>query len=146
MGIESQRDISLHPYVLGGRCVTRREQVAQDGGRSGNMVIGTVMAYDSANTNWVPFSDATATDGTQIPCGILYETLTEAAIQAGNIDNVTIIVNDAILNEDLLTWESSTTKDDVVTVPTNFKQSAEQCLADKGLILVDTLEATSYEA
>ena len=146
MGIQNQRDISLHPLVIGGRCVTRREQVAQDAQRSGAMALGTVMAYDSANTNWVPLTDVTATDGTQIACGILYEALTEAAIQAGNIDNVTIIVLDAILNEDLITFENSLTKDSVVTVPTNYKQSVEQCLLDKGLVLVDTEEASSYEA
>lgn len=146
MGIENQRDISLHPLVIGGRCVTRREQVAQDAQRSGAMVLGTVMSYDPTNTNWVPFTDETATDGTAHPCGILYEALTEAAIQAGDIDGVTIIVADAILNEDLITFENSLTKDTIVNIPANLNKSAEQLLGMVGLVLVDTEEASSYEA
>jgi len=146
MSVQAQRDISLHPLVLGGRCITRRVTVKQDASRSGAMVLGTLCSYDSTNAKWVPFSDETATDGTQIPCGILYQALTEAAIKAGDIEDVTMIVSDCILNEDLVTIESSKTKNTIITVPTNLKQAVWQVMGWNGLILVDTIEGTSYEA
>jgi hypothetical protein len=46
----------------------------------------------------------------------------------------------------LVTFENSLTKDTIVNIPANLNKSAEQLLGMVGLILVDTEEASSYEA
>ena len=148
LDVQVQTDLINHPYIVDGVPFVKRVTIKQDAGRSGAMVKGTIMAYDTANKKYVPFSDATATDGTQFPCAVLLEDQTEAAIKAGDIANVPMIVGGRglVLNEDLLTWESSTTKDDVITVPTNLKIAAWQWLLQQGIVFVDTQEGTSYEA
>lgn len=146
MSVQAQRDISLHPLVLGGRCVTRRVTLAQDGARSTALALGTVMAYNPTTTYWEPWTDETATDGTAHPCGIIYQTVTAAALVAGVVTNVTMIISDCLLNEDLVTFENSLTKATIVNIPANLNKSAEQCLLAFGLVLVDTIEGTSYEA
>jgi len=148
MVVQQQTDISSHPYIIGGVTITRRVEIADDDTRSGSLVKGTVMAYDSTNENWVPWTDETATDGTQYPVGVLLDTYTEAEVQAGPISDASMIVggDNLLLNEDLVTFENSLTKDTIINVPTNLAKAAWQILADLGIHLVDTQEGTSYEA
>lgn len=148
MAVQQQTDISSHPYIIGGVPVTRRVELADDDARSGSLVKGTVMAYDPTNENWVPWTDEDATDGTQYPVGILLDEFTEAEVKAGPISDVSMIVggDNLLLNEDLITFENSLTKDTIVTAPTNVAKAAWQFLADLGIHLVDTTEGTSYEA
>lgn len=145
MTIELQTNITLQPLVLGGRCVTKRVTVVQDGARSGDIVMGTLMAYNPTTAKWEPWDNVAATDGTAQPSGVLYEDITEAAIKAADV-TATIILADALINEDLVTMENSYTKATIVNVPTNLNKSAEQCLRLLGIILVDCIDATSYEA
>ena len=147
MAVQQQTDLSSHPYILSGVPRTQRVEIADDDSRSGSLVKGTVMAYDSANDNWVPWTDEDATDGTQYPAGILLDTYTEAEVKAGPISDASMIVGGPVeLNEDLITFENSLTKTTVITVPTNVAKQAWQFLADLGIFLVDTVEGTSYEA
>jgi len=146
MGISAQRDLTSHPLVIGGRCVVRRVTVAQIALRSTDVAAGTVMALAASTNKWEPWTDNTATDGTAHPCGILLDTLTAATIAAGDMTSVNMVVGDALINEDLITYEGSRAKTDVVNIPANFNKTGEQCLRMFGIELIDTIEATSYEA
>jgi hypothetical protein len=147
--VQQQTDINGHPYILDGRVVSKQMTVSQDAGRgSADMVKGTVMAYNPTTEEWEPFSNAAATDGTAHPKGILWTTLAAADIVAGDIDNVPILVggSNAILNESLVTFENSLTKDTIVNIPANLNKAAWQLLADIGFQIRATQEGTSFEA
>lgn len=148
LDVQVQTNITSHPYILDGVPFTERVTLAQDAARSTALVKGTVMTYDPTDEDWAPWTDETATDGTQRPCGIILEDITAAALVAGDIENVPMIVGGRglVINEDLLTFENSLTKDTIVNVPTNFNMAAWQCLALLGIYFVDTQEGTSYEA
>lgn len=147
MAVQQQTDISTHPYIVDGVPKTQRVSIADNDSRSGALVKGTVMAYDPTNTNWVPWTDEAAADGTQYPAGILLDTYTEAEVKAGPIANASMIVGGpVILNEDLVTFENSLTKDTIVNVPDTSDKAAWQILGQIGIHLVDTVEGTSYEA
>jgi len=148
LDVQVQTDLTNHPYIVDGVPFVKRVTIKQDAGRSGAMVKGTIMAYDTTNKKYVPLTDVAATDGTQFPKAILLEDQTEAAIKAGDITNVPMIVGGRglVMNEDLLTWENSLTKDSIITVPTNLKIAAWEWLLQIGIVFVDTQEGTSYEA
>ena len=148
LDVQVQTDISNHPYIVDGVPLTKRVTLAQDGSRSTVLAKGTVMTYDPTDEDWAPWTDETATDGTQRPCGIILEDIAAATLVAGDVENVSMIVggNPVVMNEDLLTFENSLTKDTIVNVPTNFNMAAWQCLALLGIYFVDTQEGTSYEA
>lgn len=148
MAVQQQTDISNHPSILDGVPFTKLVTLAQDGSRSTALAALTIMAYDPTNANWVPWTNAAATDGTQYPCGIVLQGATAAAMVAGDIDDVPMIIGGKglVMNESLLTFENSLTKNTIVTVPTNFKRAAWQCLALLGIYFVTSVEGSSYEA
>jgi hypothetical protein len=90
MGITTRAAIDTVPFLRGGAPLTIYGTINQDGGRSGDMLNGTLMGRLAITGKWVPLAPA-ATDGSQFPRGILARTLLEADIQAGEIPDVPII-------------------------------------------------------
>lgn len=146
MALQSQTDFTNYPEETDDNTKIREsETVAQDGGRSGAMVRNTLMAYDPGNANWVPFSDETGTDGTQYPRGILKADLTEAEIQAGDVDDVPIMIK-GTLDKNQLTIENSKALTTVINVPTNFNTTVEDYLRMVGIFMEDTISVNAAEA
>lgn len=148
MTIQQQTNIINHPYVIDGVPLTDKVTLAQDASRSTALVKGTVMTYDPTDEDWAPWTDETAVDGTAHPCGIILEDITAAALVAGDVEDVSMIVGGKglVMNEDLITFENSLTKDTIVNIPANLNKAAWQLLALLGIHFVDTQEGTSYEA
>ena len=140
---ESTRHSTNYVFWMGESAKIHFEQtVTQDAQRSGDMVWGTVMAYDPAEQEWVPWTDETATDGTQWPAGILLDTLAEADIQEGDVENVEILIGDQVLPIEQLTFENTLTKDTIINVPAGINKPAWRVLHELGLWLEETDETT----
>lgn len=143
MAVQVKTDLSNKPFILALMGLVKSAQVvAQDAGRSGDLVFGTLMAYNPTTAKWVPFTDETATDGTQIPKGIIMRTLTEAEIQAGDVAAVPILVGNAIIDTAQLVIENSKTLATVVNVPAGLNQSVEDLLRWAGIYTEDTIDIT----
>jgi hypothetical protein len=146
MTVQSRSDIDNTPFILGGNPVqSESETVAQDAGRTADMVYGTLMSQNPSTKIWSSFVDETGINGTQIPMGVLLRTLPTADIVAGNVENVPILTGNAILNKDLLTIENSKTLDTVVNSPTNLNKRVEDLLKWLGIFMADVIDTTGFE-
>jgi hypothetical protein len=146
MSVQERLDIANIPFLRDGNPVSIDSAVvAQDAGRSADMVAKTVMAYDPAAEKWVPFTDETASDGTQFPKGILMKTLATADIVAGDISNVPIWVGNAVVDEDQLVIENSLTLDTIVNVPAGLNTSVRDLLKLIGIFTESTVDVDGFE-
>jgi hypothetical protein len=148
MAVQGGTNIANLPFILSGDSLMKEsETVLQDAGRgTADMVIYTLMAYNPTSKKWVPFTDETAVDGTQIPKGILMRTLDAADIVAGDVLNVPIVVGGSItIDKNQLVIENSKTLDTIVNVPTNLNQSVSDLLQWAGIYPEDTVNIDEYE-
>jgi hypothetical protein len=132
-------------YQFGDAFEESNETILTNAARSGNLVAFTLMAYNPTSKKWVPFTDETATDGTAYPAGIVLQTYTEAAIKAGDVVDVPIVVGGRGLGIDKnrLTIENSKTLDTIINVPTNANTTVEQALRRIGIFVVNTSDANA---
>ena len=145
MSVQNRADFDNVPFILSDNSLTRVDTVAQDQARSGDMVYGTLMSYNPGTQLWVPFTDETATDGTQIPKGFLLANLTEAEIQASDVVNVPILVGNAIVAKELVVVENLKSLETIVNVPANLYQSVEDILRMFGLFVESTVDIDEHE-
>ena len=144
MAVQVKTDLSNKPFVLSLISLSKdSETVLTDGGRSGDMVIYTLMAFNPTSQKWVPFTNEAATTGEQFPRGILLKTLTEAEIQAGDVLNVPILVGEAIIDSAQLVIENSKTLDTIINVPANFNTAVEEFLRGLNIYMESTVDTTA---
>lgn len=91
------------------------ETLLQDAGRSGDLEKYTVMARNPATNKLVPLTNAAATDGTEIPCGLSAQSATEAAIQAADVTNFLLYVKVGRIDEASIVLENSLTLETEIT-------------------------------
>jgi hypothetical protein len=148
MVVEARLNISNIPFIRQGlpmALIKDNETFIQDAGRSGDLVAHTVVAYNPTTTKWVPFTDETATNGQQYPRGIILDTLTEAAIKAGDVTGVRVLVGDAVVDEDNLVIENSKTLATIINVPTNYNSTVEDELRKINIFMQNTVDVASFE-
>jgi hypothetical protein len=132
MSVQIRNDWNNFASPIRGNMLSKdNETFLQDAGRSGNLVAGTVCSKNSAG-KWVPFTDETATDGTEIPCGIIVHTLTEAELQAGDVTGVVVWVRIEEFDTANLTIENSKT---LATIITSTGLSVENELQRQGIFV-----------
>lgn len=146
MAVQTRQDISNIPFLRQGPALTIDDAIVlQDAGRSGDMEALTLMAFNPTSKKWVPFSDETATDGTQYPKGILTKKLLEADIVAGDIADVAIYVGRMIIDGAQLIIESSKTLDTIVNVPAGLNTSVKDLLKQIDIFTEATVDVDGFE-
>ena len=147
MSVQTSIDNANIPFVLSGNALSRDDQVIlTDAGRTTVLVQFTLMAKVAATQKWVPFTDETATNGTSIVQGIyIGEDITAAAIVAGDISDVNILIGDAIVDVDQVVIENSNTLDTVVTVGTTDLRTVRGHMANRGIFVEETVDISSFE-
>jgi len=146
MGVESRQDVTNVAFFLdGSEKYKDNETIAQDAGRSGDMLAKTVMARDPSTKKWVPFTDETAADGTQFPRGILKKDIAEADIQAGDVTGVPITIIGVIVDVQQLVIENSKTLDTVINSPAGINLTVEDKLREVGLVVESTIDIDEFE-
>lgn len=149
MSVQTSANITNKPFFLYGMALTKgASTVVQDAGRSGDMELYTLMAYDPATGKWTSFTDETGTDGTQFPRGILLKKLTEAEIKAGDVEDVPVCVGGGpvLVDQDQVVIENSKTLATVINVPTNLNISVEEYLRQLGIFMQKNIDITEYAA
>lgn len=143
MAVQVKTDLENKPFILAKMGLVKgAETVVQDAGRSAAMAYGTLMVLDPATDKWTSFTDETATDGTQFPGGFLLRALTAAEIVAGDVEDVPILVGDAIVDSAQIVIENSKTLATVVNVPAGLNKSVEELLRWLGLYPETTIDIT----
>jgi hypothetical protein len=145
--VQNRRDNDNRPFLRHGlpfALTTVDGVIAQDAGRSGDMVPYTVLGKIAASGKYVPL-DPTATDGSAIPAGILLDTITEAAIIAGDVLGQTILKGCAVVTEEFVVVEGATTLDTVITVGTNLLLTVRDLLEMRNLFTEVSDDVDDYE-
>jgi hypothetical protein len=137
MAVQGLRDNENKPFIIGGPGVSKRGTFAQDADRDGDLEIHTVVAQNKTTGYWYPIIDLDATDGTQYPSGIVMATITEAALQAGDVEDVPILKGNAIIDGGQLVIEDDLTLDSIILVPTNIAKTIEDELKAIGIFVAD---------
>lgn len=131
MAVQTRTDITNRSYFLGRKCFNVRGlTVEQDADRDGDIEKFTVMAWNATRDKLIPLTDNTATDGTQIPCGLMGHTVEEADIIAGDVDDCVLYVWTESANESLIVLENDLELDDTVQVGSVTPVVAEIISAD----------------
>lgn len=108
-------DQDVTPIIrLDDALVRDNETILTDGGRVVDLEQYTVMARNAAN-KLVPLTSLVATDGTSIPTGLMAQSVSAAAIAAGDVTGVSLYVKVGRIDEDSIILENSLTLDNVIT-------------------------------
>jgi len=145
MAVQATQNNITVPFIRDGESFTMdNEVVLTDGKRSGDMAPYTLMAQDPSTEKWVPLTDETAVDGTELPAGILMINLTEAQIQAADVVDVSILVGGRglVIDENQLVIENSL---DLATVIGSKNKTIRACLREIGIYTQDTVDIDAYQ-
>jgi hypothetical protein len=142
MAVQQASNLSNKPFILAGPGYQKAGTFAQIGARSGDIEYGTVVSYAPATGLWHPFRSAGGTDGTQTPKGIVLATIAEADLKAGAVDDVPVLIGNALIDSEQLVVENSLTLATVITVPTNCAQNVEDALRNVGIFMTTTIDTT----
>jgi hypothetical protein len=138
--IENWSKVDTTPLIIGGSPMISYETIIQDGGRSGDMVYGTILGQIGASRKWRPVSPAVS-DGAQFPRAVLMRTLLEADIIAGDIDDVPLARGGGeaiVVDKNQIVWEGATTQDTLVNDPTNLNSTMRELLVWANIYVADT--------
>jgi hypothetical protein len=120
MVVQNRQDNTYAPFIIGGEAVADDDGViTQDAGRTTVLAKYTLLSRTPADKKWIPFTDETAVDGTQLPIGVLIsDDIAAADIVAGDVGNHIILRSKAIFDRGQLVIENSKTLDTVITSET----------------------------
>jgi hypothetical protein len=138
MSVELWSTANTVPFLRGGSPLVRYETIIQIGLHVGDLVAGTVLGRIGSSRKWQPVTPGN-TDGTQFPNGVLLRTISEAQIQAGDVDDVPIMTGGqaVVLAASGLTIEAPATLDTVVANPTNLNMTIRDLMAWANMYVID---------
>jgi hypothetical protein len=147
MAVQNRTDLTNIAFLREGSALVKEAEVlAQDAGRTGDMVFGTVMAQNPTTKKWVSLTAVTLDTGEQLPQGILMREITEAAIQAGDVADTPILVRGEVIDRGQVVLENSLTLDSVITsanLPLNV--TVESWLATNNIYVEYTTDIDGFE-
>jgi hypothetical protein len=100
---------------LGDALIRDNETLLQDAGRTGDLEKYTVLSRNPTTRKLVPLTNVAATDGTEIPVGLSAQSADEADIIAGDITGFQLYIKTGRIDEDSIVLENSLTLDSVIT-------------------------------
>jgi len=121
------------PFFSGSAIVEEAETVVQDGGRSGNMVFGTVMCYDASAAKWNSLTSVTQTLFTRAILQGGANGANLAAWQAVTAGAFTVTVNGVAVALTGLDFSAITILDEIASIINYHAAGRVICLYDSKL-------------
>lgn len=148
MSVQARSDNTNLPFVLHGLAVSVSNGILlQNAGRTADLKFGTVMAKSASTGKWAPLSDLASTTGSALPQGFYVgPDIPFADIVAGDVTDLSIIVNDAIVDIQQLVLENSLTLDSIIDTGTVNARTVRDQLAFRGLIAEETTYISEFSA
>lgn len=147
MSVQTQSDNKNTPFILNdGLSVNRSVVIAQNAGRTTDLLFGTVLAKIAVSGLYVPFINEAALDGTAHPLAVyIGGDIPFADIVAGNVDGaISVLGGDVVLDENQVVFENAKTKATVIGTGTVAAKTVEDSLMDRGIFLKDTVEISQF--
>jgi hypothetical protein len=149
MAFQARQDNTTEPLILDGYSFTREAVIAQDAGRTTDLLNRTIMAKNAGTRQWVPFNALADTEGESVPRGIyLGEDIAAADLVDGDIEDIVIMTGGACtVNENLVVWDDDTLDADSVVAPGTIEaRTARDALVESaGIFLEDTVSISEHE-
>jgi len=145
MAVQTRTDYTNKAFVLSGEPATdEAATLLQDAGRGAVALEEfTLMSQVSASGKWVPFTNEAATNGTQIPAGIILATVTGAELVAGDVVDIPILVGIGItIDGGQLVIENSKT---LATVITDSTLTVKAELRRQGIFTESVIDIDGFE-
>lgn len=144
MGVQTRTDYTNQPFILSGDALAKEtETFLQDAGRTTTLARYTLVSKISASGKWVPFTDETASNGSEFPAGIIMADIASAELVAGDVVNVPVIVgSDITIDRSQLVIENSKT---LATVITSSGLTVEDELQRRGIYVESTRAVDDFE-
>lgn len=106
MAVQARLDNVTNKLIRTENSLVRNGEILQDAARVAPLLQYTVMAYNANALAWVPFTDPTSLEGEGCPRGIYLGTDIPAAdIVEGDVQDVPILVGNAVVDRDLVVWD-----------------------------------------
>jgi hypothetical protein len=133
MAVQTRQNNTLNPFIIGGDPVADDDGILlTDGARTAVMANYTLLCRVPATRKWVPFTDETATDGTELPLGILMSgPVAAASLAAGDVTGQVILRTGARFDRGQLVIENSKTLNTVIV---SEKTTVSDFLIQVGLV------------
>ena len=148
MSVQNAANQSTVPFIRSGISYVREaETLAQDAGRTEDLLTYTLMAQIAASKSWVPFTNEAATDGSAIAKGVYVgDNIAAATIAAGAVPGLAILTGGACtIDQNQLVIENSKTLDTVVGATTVEAHRVEDDLNEVGIFVEDTEDIDEFE-
>lgn len=143
MASQARLNVDNTPVFRFGEPTVRDNQTfAQIPARATDLVPYTVLYQDPATGFWGPITNAAATDGTEIPRGLSFATITAAALDAGNVTGQIVYIKTGFMDEDSIVMENSLTLD---TEATNQNKTFRTMLQEIDIIAETGIDVDRYE-
>ena len=143
MSVQSRLNVNTKILIRDGITKYKNGTITQDATRTAILIFGTVMAYNVADQEWVPWISAVAANGEAIPRGVyLGEDIAFADLVAGDIEDSPILVGGLCeLDAELIVYDEDTLTAATVVGVSN----GEMLLREIGIYLTGTTDNTEYE-
>jgi len=148
MAVQARLNNVTVPFIKSGSTYVENGIIAQDVGRTVDLLQNTVMAFNATNQNWVPFISLVDTEGESVPRGIyLGDDILAADLVAGDIEDVEILVGGCCtVDQELLVFDEDTLDQDSIVNPANIEaRTTRACLANVGIFIEDTVDISEQE-
>jgi len=153
MAVQRQTNNENKPFILGDDGEARRVTFGRDQTRtSADIERYTVVTRNPSSGLWYAYTAVDAVDGTQVPMGIVMETVDGAALHAGNVTDIAVLKGNALCDVEQLVLENSLTLADIINwVDDNgddvqINTTIEQELRKLNIRFADTIDTTEVEA
>ena len=148
MTVQNSADLTNLGFIKSGNPYsTDSATIAQDVARTEDLVFGTVMAYVPGSSNWVPYTDIAATDGSALPRAIyIGDDIASADIVAGDVTNSPMLVGGGCsVDVDQVVLENSLTLETVIGSGTIAAITVGDYLKTVGIYTEDTIAIDGFE-
>lgn len=146
--VQARQDQDTTPFILRGdpETISIEAVFLTDGGRSTDLLFGTLVAKRASSQKWVPFKNEAATNGEAIPAGIFIgPDIAAADLVAGDVTGQAVLLAGADFDANQLVIENAKTLDTVITVGTTSLRTVKDYLLDRSLRPVYTVNASGPE-
>lgn len=149
MTVQVRQDNTNKTLIKSGESLVTNADIAQDEGRTTDLLQYTVMAKNATSGLWVPFNDLTQTNGESVPRGIyMGADIDHEDLVDDNVEDVPILMGrSCTVDENMVVWDDDTLDADSIVNPANIEaRTAREALAESsGIFLEDTVAISEHE-
>lgn len=133
------------PFILSGESKVINGTIARNAGRTTVLKKYTVLARVASTGFYTPFVATNLTTGASVPRAIyLGDDITAAALVAGDVIDLPILVGDAVVDGDQVVFDGGTLSAATVVNPTTIEaRRADDTLASEAGIFIESTEMIS---